>query len=361
MNNIISTSDKHFGFDCLLFESCNLRCKFCLEDHSNNKIDLNWIHNIPDLIIKRFKIEYPKFSTTEIVSIRIWGGELFYDSLPDSLFDEYLTLVNNIKDKFKSNFPNIKCIFSWVTNGVFTKRKRLVKLLKETNSTLNMSYDPVGRYQTKTQERTMFYNAKLFSRLKLLDELSITLTKPNIEAYINNKSNLLNFIFIKKFDINYYIPNINYETLLPNDDDLFNFFKWVIDNKISNVLDVKHIINSFYFPTHEKESVCNCDRHLSVCKNCITFNCVKSSTVFPDKDFYGEDYQKITEDNVAIIKKQKGILKRGCLFCKYNNICPQQCWTSILYKNFKITQCPIKRIYEYLKENCPANIYKSFE
>lgn len=347
--------NERFGFDCLLFENCNLNCDFCLEAHNNNKIDYEWIHQMPNLLVQRFKKENRK--DVKKITFRYWGGELFYDKLPNSLFDEYRQLITNINTIFKQEFPNIELSHSWVSNGVYNNIERVIKLLKDTNSQISISYDPVGRYKLKSQEDLAINNAKLFNNNGLLNEFSITLTKLNIDAYINNKSRIKELQFCKKFDINYYIPNINWQILLPNDDDLFNFFKWVVDEQLFSIIDIARVLRTILYKSANVEKICNCEHHISACKNCLTYNCVTSSTVFPNTDFYGE--REITEENVAKIKKNLGLLKRGCMFCNYADKCPKGCHTSILYKHYKITECPYKRLYQYIEQN--PHILNNFE
>lgn len=341
---IIKQEDR-FGFDCLLFERCNLNCEFCLEAHNNTNIDYEWIRNMPNMLLERFKSE--NLQDIKKITFRYWGGELFFDALPDSLFEEYRTLIDNVNKVFKEEFPNIELSHSWVSNGVYHNTDRVIQLLKDTNSQTSISYDPVGRYKTKEQEDLVIENTKKFFDAGVLAEISITLTKPNIDAYINEKSRIKELQFCKKFDINYYIPNINWQKLLPSDDDLFEFFKWVVEENLFSILDVSRVLKTIINPTSETENVCNCDRHISACKNCLTYNCVTSSTVFPNKDFYGD--REITEENVAKIKKQLGLVKRGCMFCEYARKCPKGCHTSILYKGYKVTECPYKRLYEYVQ------------
>ena len=344
-------SENRFGFDCLLFEACNLNCTFCLEAHNNTKIDYDWIQSIPLRLVERFKKEYVKFPNTKLITIRLWGGELFYDALPDSIFQVYTDLVQSFITEFGIVFPNITLSFAWVSNGVFTKTERLIKLLKNTNSLLNISYDPVGRYKTKKQEELMLANCKLFTDLNLLDEISITLTKPNIQAYITNKARLSDLNFIKKIDINYYIPNPLWKELLPNDEDLFMFFKWCADNRFFTILDFKRVLDTLTKPNEKVELVCNCHKHLSACKDCITYNCVTSSSILPQDLFYDKYTNEINEDNVSDIKRKLSLHKRGCLFCEYANICPKICWTSILFKEYTATECPMQRLYKYLQDN----------
>ena len=336
-----------FGFDCLLFERCNLNCSFCLESHTNSEINMDWIHNMPKYLIKRFQSE--KLEDIKCVTFRFWGGELFFDGISDDMFIEYNNLVNNIEKEFKSVYPNMIFDFSWVSNGIYKNVDRVIDLLKKTNSKIGFSYDPVGRYASKEQEELFIKNTKLFNDLGLLNEISITLTKPNIEAYINNKSRIKDLSFCKKFDINYYIPNPNWQELMPTDDDLYNFFEWVVEENLFSILDVKRLLMTIVRPDIKTENVCNCDRHISACKNCLTYNCVTSSTIFPNQDFYGD--KEINENNVAKIKKQLGIIKRGCMFCEYAQKCPKGCHTSILFKNYQVGVCPFKRLYQYIEKH----------
>lgn len=68
-------AQNRFGFDCLLFERCNMNCSFCLEDHSNSEIDLEWIRNMPQKLLERFKEE--DLPDIHKITFRYWGGELF--------------------------------------------------------------------------------------------------------------------------------------------------------------------------------------------------------------------------------------------------------------------------------------------
>lgn len=348
--------ENSFGFDCLLFEKCNLHCKFCLESHANNTIDLNWIQSLPNRLCDRFLQETNTHPNIERISFRIWGGELFADSLKDFMFDEYENLVNNIKYKFKSAVPDKKLSFAFVSNGVFNKVDRVESLLINTGSSLNLSYDSYGRFNKESQEDLMIDNAKNFHKAGLLDEISITLIKPSIIEYINNHSRLLELSFAKRIDINYYIPNVNWKTLLPSDDDLYDFFKWALDNKLYQVIDLHNMLRALSGKDKTCIKGCNCHNHISACKDCTTYNCVKSSTILPNSDFYGDAV--ITEENVSSLKRNKGMSKRGCLMCEHFSRCPGCCWTSVIFKHAQLQECPFARTIEYIKDN--QSILESF-
>lgn len=343
MEKVLTDFDS-FGFDCLLFESCNLHCKFCLEAHNSSKIDYEYIKRIPTDIFKAFEDVSNNYPPIKSFNFRLWGGELFYDSLPDELFDLYRQIIKEIYDLFHNKYPEAYLEFAWVTNGVWNNRDRVEKLILDTDSILGFSYDPVDRYNSEDQKQLAIDNILYFQDKGRLNEVSTVLTTHNIKAYIENRSDLELFRKAKTIDINYYVPNPNWEELMPTDDDLFNFFKWAIDNRFYNIFDIRNIFNSLINNVIYRS--CNCHRHISHCKNSTTFNCVKSSSIFPNNRFYGNI--EITEQNVASIKRKLGINKRGCLYCDKNNICPQPCWTSILFDMYKTTYCPFQRIYNYI-------------
>ena len=78
---------EEYEIACMLFENCNLNCKFCFEPHTNKKIDKDYILTIPNIIKDNFSIEYKKYPTIKKVWLMLWGGEIFYDALDDDIFD----------------------------------------------------------------------------------------------------------------------------------------------------------------------------------------------------------------------------------------------------------------------------------
>ena len=324
--------DNRFGFDCLLFERCNLKCKFCLEQHGNSKIDYDYILQIPNDIVSRCRQELKHLPKIEIVSIRLWGGELFFDALPDEIFTVYQKMIDKFNELFMGLDSTLKLEISWLSNGVFTKYD---------------SYDPVDRFSTIEQEELMLRTANYFNDLGLCESISITLTKPNIDCYLQTDK-IFKLVHFPLIDINHYVANPRWKELLPFDDDIYSFFKFLLDNEIFNVLDVHNMLMSIIQNT--RFPVCNCHRHISHCKGTTTYNCVLSSSIFGNDMFYS--MSNISEENVSSIKLSEGMAKRGCLFCEYGNVCIQPCWTSILFKKLKLdVQCPYHRLYDYILSN----------
>lgn len=345
MNNI---PDNRFGFDCLLFERCNLNCKFCLEDHANAKVDCDYILNIPKDVVHRFSEELKHLPRIEVVSIRLWGGELFMDSLSDEMFDVYKRLVDEFVRLFQELDCGIRLEITWLSNGVFRKWDRVEDVLRHSHGRIGFSYDPVDRFRTQDEEQSMLDTANHFNQLGLCESISITLTKPSIECYLNTDK-IFNIVGFPLIDINHYVANPRWEQLIPSDEDIYSFFKFLIDHRIFNVLDIQNMMRSIINNT--KYPVCNCHRHISHCKGMTTYNCVLSSSVLGNEMFYASP-KDITEQNVSETKMKEGVAKRGCLLCDYCNICIQPCWTSILFKGSQLDQtCPYHRLYDYVLQN----------
>lgn len=335
---------------CMLFENCNLQCDFCFEAHARKKIDTKYIEDIYKIIDENFSKEYNKYPTIKTVYIMLWGGELFFDSLSDDVFNSYYILIDNIKTLFKNKFQNVDVIFSWLSNGVFTKKERVKKIIEYSKGIINFSYDPISRFKIKKQEELMIQNAIYFKNIGLGKKISITLTKPSINAFINNTSKLKFFNDLNyNIDVNYYIANPNWKNLLPTDNEIFLFFKWAFDNSLFNIKVCEKILDYFF-----NKPV----RHYCDCKTCsqITFgewsvDCAKCSSILPAESFYGKETQNITEENSNEIKATIGIHKRGCLTCDYYNNCQMPCWISIVFDGFKAENCFYKQTYDYIKNN----------
>lgn len=145
--------NEEYEIACMMFENCNLNCKFCFETHMNKKIDLNYFKEIPFIIEENFKKEYDRYPSLKRVYIMMWGGELFYDALSDEVFAAYYDFVTSTRNLFELKFPRVEILFSWLTNGVFTKRKRVEDLVKFSKGIINFSYDPINRFSTESKSR----------------------------------------------------------------------------------------------------------------------------------------------------------------------------------------------------------------
>lgn len=338
-----------YEISCVLFERCNLKCEFCFESHSSGEIDCEYIRSIPSLVAKSFKVEYDKYPSLRKVNVMLWGGELFIDDLVSKgMCEVYWNLVDDFRRVFKENFPRIGDItFSWLSNGVFTNRKPVEELIRHSNGMLNFSYDPIGRYSNDKQRDMMIGNSSHFFNLGLSNLVSITLTKQNIKEFIGGDCGLERLMSIGNvIDVNFYIANPGWESMQPTDDDLFDFFKWAVDNRRFNI----KVIEKFFYKYVNERITRHCD-----CKTCsqLTFgewsvDCARRSSTLPIWHFYGKRASEVNEGNSNDVKVSIGMHKRGCLMCKCFEVCQMPCWISVIHQGYECNSCPYERLFDYI-------------
>ena len=345
-------NDHEYELACSVFASCNLRCKFCFQEHMSKLPSVEDVYKIPKQMYLLMKPEFEKYDI-EKINLKIWGGELFMDSLPISFFDAYEYLFFEFQRLVLQDFPYMKIHPVWLTNGIFTRKYEVYNLIKKTNGSLGFSYDPEGRFNTQEQFRQWVENYMYFDHCLGKIIISITPTKSNIKSYIMNNS-LANFFtqnMKNTIDISYYTAGKNYLEDTPDDEDMFQFYKWLVDNKVFNCYVIDNIFKVF-----DKNSnhpmYCNCKKAIQYQDGYCIKNCaLRASRSLPQEMFYGKYKDEITEENCTEYKNSLGILKRGCLYCKWYEKCQKTCWISILSSAYKISECPLKRIYEYIESN----------
>lgn len=331
-----------------LFENCNLRCKFCFEGLKQKRIDKEYIKTIPNKVVLDMKDDVIR-SKTDTVNFRMWGGELFYDALPDDMFDLYKWFYDETMKLMKEHLPSIKVNFFWLSNGVFNKWERVNDLLNYTHSVISFSYDPIDRFSNEKQKDILMDNIKRFKSLDKFGLISITLTKPTMEAYIKGDKFFEELGDDTPIAVNFYTPNPGWETQVLDDEIVYKFYKWGVDNCKFNI----PVICSFmkYCIPELKHLVsrhCDCKFSKQFNNDVCTFNCVKRASSLPPEDFYGKYAKDVTENNCNEIKQALGLMKRGCLMCEHFEYCHMTCFISFIHKGYKITSCPIKRIYNYI-------------
>ena len=340
-----------YEISCVLFDVCNLKCKFCFETNKSRKINFDYIKSIPQILFDNYEKAVKQDNLDiDFVSVMLWGGEVFFDGLPDSIFDVYRQLIDDITNYFTINHPNVEVQFSWLSNGVFTKVDRVINLLTSYNNhIIGFSYDPIDRFSNDKQRQLMIENTKRFVDLGLCERVSITLTKPNIEAWLNDHSDLQMFKDIGvTIDVNYYIANPNYQLMLPNDQLIYQFFKMLIDNQIFNVIVLEKML--WYHSNAFVDKFCDCHQCSQITNGVWSIDCASRSSSLPKERFYGFYSDVINEQTTNPVKASLGLLKRGCLTCSYHNRCQMPCWISIIFDQYQCTKCPYQAIYEYIDQ-----------
>lgn len=120
-----------------------MNCPFCFQDRSS--IDIKYIEAIPANLAVQLKQIDKKYTT---ILYRIWGGELFADDIPDSMFSLYRQLVSQLTAVGDSLGLKTQICFS--SNLVFGKIDRVKRLIDETHAMLATSYDPKYRFHNNS-------------------------------------------------------------------------------------------------------------------------------------------------------------------------------------------------------------------
>ena len=353
---MINTYDpKHYTLICELFNACNLHCKFCVKNTKTPdlSIDIPYIiETLPNDLRREVLPELTKRQVSTLL-FNMYGGEILMDSLEDEFFEAYVTLRKIVTDMVHEYLPTCKVYCNIVTNAVFEKRERVLKLLKDLDANLNISYDPTGRYTTNHQLYTVRRNIEYFRQAKKLNLITFTLTKPTIKYFLNNPDDLFMLPRDITLDVSYYLPmNNNNEELMPSDDEVFEFYKMCLDKRIFNVSEINNFLTEYIDPSREIHSYCHNAKITSKVDGKTVFNnccadMVKNFYLKGEQEYYGENYNilsKLPEKD----KRHSGKLKRQCLYCQYEDRCPGMCFIAILWHGTQISACPIQRIFNYL-------------
>lgn len=336
---------KSIGIDCVFFSKCNLNCSHCFQNNHNRAIDIDYIRNIPELIISVIEEEVSK-KNPELVMLSCRGGEMFQDSIPDSLFVEYESTILKIKDWFLATFPEKQFIIYFMTNGLFEKKERAVKLIKKVGAVVTLSYDSFGRYFSENQIDTVIKTYELFKSEKVLKNVCVTLTKQSITKYLENPEILRRFQETE-LDFNFYVPTAK-KSAVPSDEDLFRFYKMLLDEGFFNSIFATKFMES-YCNGNKITPSCNCPDTTIVENGIAHRTCNIYIPTLDLKDFYGDE--EFDDSNAVKVIKNRGFKKRGCLLCPYFNNCTQYCWMMLCYKEFEMSDCPHKRIHKYIQDN----------
>ena len=358
-----------FNLECVLFDFCNLHCTFCYESvcgKRNNRFDREYLKRFPE-VFKEYHIPKIKKDNKKNINISVYGGEVFLDSYPDDLFEDYAEFAIKINKYLKNEIPDAKLNMIWLSNYVFTKWDRVDQLLDYTNTNIATSYDAAGRFHN---DEVLNKWINTFIHFKNKTKMAgITLHKDNIKAIINGDRgfNLLMDNPQVEADISYYTPiNNTFEKFIPSDSEVFDFYKFALDNRYFSVNVISNFMKTV-LDIDSVESYCHCETKESYyhCSPTVLTDKAASNTENLDggciniiealmlnendkKSFYGDNYSIMKDGTNKYIA---GRIKRGCISCEWYPNCAKMCFASLLYKNFKSEFCPIKKAYKYIQDN----------
>lgn len=338
-----------------LFEKCNLRCEFCFQEHEHAKINYTYIKNLPHAAFALMSKELKAHPTIKSFDIRMLGGEIFSDDLPDELLDLYGDVVEQIRAEMKTYYPDVNVDFICTTNGVWKNRERVMKFLEKYSfkKILSVSIDFIGRYKSDSIKQIAYDTMKFFGDAEFYVRAGVVLTKRNIQYILQHPEEFKDLIRKYKAEqivFNYYSPNEQWELDLPSDEDLWQIYKFCFDERMFNVSTIFYLIEA-YRQQKFFTKTCECKFIPTLTETTCTKDCVTTASPLPSERFYGEYTKEVTEENVSDVKASLGIIKRGCLGCDHYEYCPQPCWCMVIFDGYKAVNCPMKRAFKYIKDN----------
>lgn len=311
-----------------LFEFCDMNCKFCNQDHAS-VVGMDNIrqklHDIKDSISQLESIGKNTFE------VHIMGGEVFSDFVPDSCFDDYRYLY----EELTSWRDNIEVSFT--TNFVWKNTKRVEDLLRDCPDLLLMSsYDPSGRF-SKENHQIFMENVKAFSNSGRLKSFNVIMTKPNMRKIMSKEDPSFDYIY-DNFPIyfDYYTPEKNAIMMSPNDIELREFMKFMVD-----VYPECGPFNKFL----DKSSV-------------NRMSCMDTHTIMPTgKSGYCTILLDGDSDNYIPKKEmeESWFKDYNCLVCPHYKRCTFGCFLSNHLSSFRTQEeCWLSEVYDYVDEKCGA-------
>lgn len=325
----------------ILFDKCNLQCKFCFENHTHI-ISPKEVVEIGDKLIPQLEEVIIKRPYLNKFVFRLWGGELFMDGISNDYFEAYKELINNIR--FWCHYHNYECEFCFSSNLVFTKVDRVKSFIDSNKDTyIATSYDPVARFHTKEIEDIWWKNVEIFNP----KVISITLTKPAIEKYMTTDI----LIKLSKYEVypEYYIYNKDWKIYAPTGEELFEFFKYCYQNNI-NIPEINTIVSNF--KNNITSRYCFCYNSCSFIDGKLVFSCLLRSGTLSMLPEYGMTLEECYDNDNCTEKQFSITLSRlKCLKCKFYTICRLPCMASKMHKESEKDVCHLKLFYNWLKVN----------
>lgn len=358
-----SNVNKHiYELSLQLFNQCNLNCTFCFENPQRKchvqQYDPEYILSIPQKV-EKYVSEQLRQLGTRVLYIRIWGGELFQDTLPKSCFDVYDQLCKTLEDMFHSKFPDLDVVVNFMTNGIWDQCFDDIVALarKHPKSSVGFSYDIVGRYSNDSQKKLAQKNI-----MRMLDAIgyvnvAITATKPNIDAMLAEEDEFISKMSPRiAVEINSYIPNFDWKVNLPSEQDIFKMYCYLCDHSMFMVNSITTYVQSVLGLAKTHTTVCDCRASVQFADGKLVTDCVRKSSSLPLSDFYGD--KEVTDENCHAVKHFCAASKRHCLECEHYSECPGFCTTSVLFKEYRETACPLKLFFKYIQQNRDAVLKK---
>jgi radical SAM protein with 4Fe4S-binding SPASM domain len=322
----------------ILFEKCNLSCLMCMQNHSD-ETGIDSIREKIYSICNSLDVLKSKGKTSSVINLM--GGELFEDSLADSIFEDYLFLIEEIRSySDEINFPvNIQIS----TNLIWNKTSRVKQFLDKSKIKITASYDPAGRFNLITFDKFK-ENVKKFK--DYISQIGVVMTKPSIELFMKNQVPFFNHLY-SNFNIvfdHYSAEAVGYksvsdykkisivDSLIATDTLLRDFYKFMF-NTWPNCYPFKELTRKGLQPMF----------------------CMSTVTIPPDSSITScEKYDVKIEKPVKVVFGKLNEMKEtwfddyDCFSCEHMQRCSMGCFANHLRSGRTQKECWLKEVYDYV-------------
>jgi hypothetical protein len=318
-----------------LFEFCNLSCSFCGQDHDSTE-GMSTITEKSEQVI-----DFMKKSGMKSHIVNIMGGEIFNDSVPDSVFVQYKQFYQIINQWCVDN--NHKVRFNWVTNLIFLKNQRVFDLITEMrqigdNAFISTSYDFAGRGFDINRSIQYKRNLEMFG--DWITVIGFVLTKPAIRKIMTKSDKYFEHLY-QNYNLyfDYYVPELSAEKMMPSEQEMLDCMSYVAE-KYPNIYPVKDLIEN-----ERNKMTCYSMNKTTILPSGKEVTCRYMD--YEDGDFINEvDYTS----NHNII--QAHLDRNMCLGCKWFDRCSFRCFVQEDWAKLERTNdCLFREFFNRMDEN----------
>jgi len=313
------------------FEYCNMRCSFCWQDHNSLAGAETIVERAYDILDRVKKDHRSNFI------INLMGGELFADSLPDTLLGNYYEHVMILKERF----PEGKTFHvNWVTNLVYSESRlnQVIELVEKCRSLVGVtskittSFDFSGRFNRQQKE---IFRKNVVTVKPYLGTVSVVLTKPNIEKMLTDKDELFSWLYDNDYYLyfDYYSPEKNFKLNAPSESLLQKGLLFLLE-KYPKVYPIQGWIK-------EDQNKMTCMGSMIVDNKGYRGQCRALLT----KDVTEGMKSKVTLDN-NVSMEEAFVNKYNCSECEFFHKCGMGCFLQHDFKGKEeLNECLYKEVF----------------
>ena len=289
----------------IFFESCNLQCPMCPQDHSS-LIGLSKEEILSKVeIIKNFFSNSHRSSFT----LNIMGGELFQDSLLEEYLPVYSLFIEQVS--FLAQQMNKSVDFNFLSNLVFTKTHLVKEWLLMHNLKLSVSYDRYGRFN---KTNLLIFKSNIEKLKDVIRNISMVVTHDAIKTLMTIGDPYFNYLY-KTFNC-YWDHLVPFPGIIsPTKKELYDFNIFLLEN-YPECTNLTAFINKQSFNKMNPELA-------QVASDYILITPTDVSTIY---HIYEHSFQEPSVPlATSTLVTERFLNEYKCLNCEYYSRCPLDC------------------------------------